>query len=219
MDRKRILQYGQILLVSWFLLFGCGQKETLQDVGLEEVDRMEESTAEKEPTEEASQEQGTLETRDSLQPQEIYVYVCGEVQIPGVYVLEADSRVCDALVAAGGMTDVAADTWLNQAQVLTDGEKIYVPSEEEAKELETSSGQDGSGVNQTNAGQVDSEKVSLNRAGKEALMTLPGIGETKAAAILSYREKNGGFRSVEELMQVEGIKEGTYEKLKEYISL
>ena len=50
-------------------------------------------------------------------------------------------------------------------------------------------------------------------------MTLPGIGETKAAAILSYREKNGGFRSVEELMQVEGIKEGTYEKLKEYISL
>ena len=140
-------------------------------------------------------------------PETIVVYVCGHVWTPGVYTLEAGSRICDAVMAAGGLTEEADDTYLNQAQILTDGEKIYVPSKEETT---------GWGIGETES---RSARVSINHAGREQLMSLQGIGESKADAIIAYREAHGGFQSLEELMQVDGIKEGTYEKIKDLISL
>ena len=80
-------------------------------------------------------------------------------------------------------------------------------------------GADGKASGSGTSGSSGSGRVSINRAGKEELLTLPGIGETKADAILDYREKHGRFSAVEELMQVEGIKEGTYNKLKDKIEL
>ncbi len=141
------------------------------------------------------------------EPEMVIIYVCGEVWTPGVYTLEAGSRIGDAVKAAGGMTEEADETFLNQAQILLDGEKIYVPSKEEAA---------GGGIDEPGNWNA---KVSINRAGKEQLMTLAGIGESKAEAIIAYRESHGGFQSLEELMHVDGIKEGTYEKIKDLISL
>ena len=141
----------------------------------------------------------------------IYVFVCGQVASPGVYELPEGSRICQAIDAAGGMLDIASTDWVNQAETAEDGQKIYVPSTEEAETMPEGQTQETSSAEGTDG------KVHLNAASREELMTLTGIGEKKADAIIRYRESNGGFQSVDELMQVEGIKEGTYNKIKDSI--
>ena len=138
----------------------------------------------------------------------LWVYVCGQVHEPGVYVLAEGSRVCDAFIAAGGLTENAAKEYWNQARILSDGEMIYVPTEEEAGERT---------LERDNSGDADDGKININTATKEGLMTLPGIGEAKAESIIAYRDAHGGFSSIEEIMEVEGIKEGMYKKIKDYI--
>ncbi len=134
----------------------------------------------------------------------VCVYVCGEVACPGVYELPSGSRVRDVIVQAGGLKEEADAEAINQASVLKDQEKIVVPSVNEAS---AGTGSDPSGL------------LDVNSATKEQLMALPGIGESRAAAIISYREKNNGFRSVEDLLKVEGIKAGIYNKIKDSISV
>lgn len=144
---------------------------------------------------------------------EIFVYVCGEIQKPGVYRLPAGSRVCDAFVIAGGFTENAATDYWNQASILKDGEMIYVPTKEEGKERQ---------FNTHSAGQTetsDRNKVNINTASKEELMTLPGIGASKAESILSYRKEHGPFSSIEDLKKVEGIKNAVLSKVKNYIEI
>lgn len=143
----------------------------------------------------------------------IYVYICGQVKAPGVYTLPEGSRVCDLFEAAGGLTNIAALEYWNQARLLTDGEMIYVPTEEEAAEREWMEEQ--TSQNTTD----DPNKVNINTASKEELMTLPGIGAAKADAILAYRSENGPFSAIEELKQVEGIKDGVFSKMKDYIEI
>lgn len=147
------------------------------------------------------------ETDADAQQESIYVYVCGEVSAPGVYELPADSRVYEAVYAAGGMKETAAAAYLNQAEKVSDGQKIYVPSQEElAGQAESME-------------EPDDGRVNLNTATKEELMTLSGIGEVKAEAILRYREETGGFTSVEELMEIEGIKDGVFNKVKDQVKI
>lgn len=144
----------------------------------------------------------------------LYVDVCGQVQHPGVYELPPESRVYQAIEAAGGMTAGAAASGLNQAQKLEDGQQVYVPSGEELQQAAEDQGQQaGAGM------QTDDGKVSLNTGTKEELMTLTGIGEVRAEAILRYREDKGRFRSVEELMEIEGIKDGVFQKIKDQIKI
>lgn len=138
--------------------------------------------------------------------EQIWVHVCGEVKHPGVYSLSAGSRVFDAIEAAGGLTKEADENSLNLAQALEDESKVYVGSKSEAQEGEDSSA-------------ASDGKVNLNTADLEELMTLPGIGEVKAQAILNFREQNGGFQKVEDLLNVEGIKEGTFKKLEAFITV
>ncbi len=145
---------------------------------------------------------------DTGSVQSIFVYVCGEVYSPGVYELPADSRVFEAVNAAGGMKETAAVSYLNQAEKVSDGQKLYVPSQEEA------AGQD---VDARGMEETDDGRVNLNTASKEELMTLSGIGEVKAEAILRYREEKGGFTSIEELKEIEGIKEGVFNKVKDQV--
>lgn len=142
------------------------------------------------------------------------VYICGAVQTPGVYTLPEGSRVCDAFAAAGGLTQDAAEDYWNQARVLADGEMIYVPTLEEAKERKESG---EVSVYEEDTGDNKTSKVNINTASKQQLMTIPGVGEAKAQAILSYRETNGSFSSIEEVKKVDGIKDGVYAKMKEYI--
>lgn len=155
----------------------------------------------------------------------IYVDVCGQVKNPGVYQLGAESRVYEAVEMAGGMTKKAAAEAVNQAGRLTDGQQIYVPSKDEQASGDVG-GQPGAGsadVQQasgsTGAGGADGGKVNLNTASKEELMTLSGIGEVKADAMVRYREEHGSFQSVEDVKKIEGIKDGVFNKIKDQITV
>lgn len=162
------------------------------------------------------EEEPDLQTEVPLpEPETIWVYVCGAVQSPGVYELPAESRVFEALEAAGGTRKDAELRLLNQAAFLTDGEQITVLT---AEEVETAGGVPAAGAEKEEAGAF-SGKVNLNTAGREELMTLSGIGEARAAAIIAYREAHGPFSSPEEIMNIEGIKEKAFSKIKEEIEV
>ena len=152
----------------------------------------------------------------------IYVDVTGAVKAPGVYTLPAGSRVFEAIALAGGAREDASLENLNQAGILQDGQQIRVYTEEEAAQMAQQGSLPSLPGAETAAGQKESQeasKVNINTAGKEELMTLTGIGETRAEAILAYRQETGGFQAPEDLMQVEGIKEKTFEKLKDQITV
>ncbi len=171
-----------------------------------------------EPLEGVSEEKAPEPTKE---PVELFVHVCGAVRAPGVYTLTEGARVIDALEAAGGLTEAAAAELLNQAELLVDGTQIYVYTHVEAEELKLAPGQQtiipaGASSEETGtAGQM----VNLNTATLQELMELPGIGQTRAEAILAYRKEHGRFQSIEELMQVSGIKENTFRKLQEHITV
>ena len=211
---------GKVRLGLWIFCMvlavfciGCHKEET-ESISLDEAVVPEGSEEEKEELEEDSG------GREEERAEPLAVHVCGRVAVPGVYELEAGSRICDAVEAAGGMLQDAADECINQAAFLEDGQKIYIPSREEVQE-QSANGlwQNDNSVNNSAGTSESDDRVNINRAGKEELMTLTGIGERKAEAILEYRQTHGGFDSVEELMQVEGIKQGTYEKIKDQIGI
>lgn len=171
----------------------------------------------------------------------IVVYVCGAVEKPGVVKLKAGSRVFEAIEKAGGMTSEADSVYLNLAGGLTDGVKVYVPTLEETKEGQVagdtfddsipsknasknagSSSNDTGVTNSVDSGvssKNDGSLVNINTATKEELMTLPGVGESKANSIIKYRDDNGGFRTIEDIMNITGIKEGLFNKIKEKITV
>lgn len=189
MKRNRI--YIIMLFFCMSVLGGCGQEpkiETQQAEVLEET---------KEPEE---QENAALEEK-------IYVQVSGAVVSPGVYELDEESRVFEAVELAGGVTEEADISQVNQAQKVTDGEMIYIRYQGEAEEAEMPNEQQEDG------------KVNLNTATEEQLMTLPGIGQAKAKSIIDWREANGGFEKIEDLMEIEGIKEGVFSKIKDSIKV
>ncbi len=198
-----------------------------QNQGIEEAAEQNQKTdVTEEPQRKAAE--GTeekLPEKEAAGEQTIFVDVCGAVNRPGVYQLPAGSRIFQAVELAGGFREDAALELVNQAEALNDGQQIRIFTQEEARQqAETGAALDNSQMtNQETdiSGENNSsaELVNLNRADKSALMTLTGIGETRADAILAYRETHGGFSSVEELMQVEGIKEKTYEKLKDKITV
>lgn len=139
---------------------------------------------------------------------ECFVYVCGAVNVPGVYKLPSGSRIYEAVLLAGGLREDACEDSLNQAQEITDGQMIKIVTEEEASQ----------GGEESGSEEFDSDdRINLNTAKAEELMTLPGIGASKAQSILSYRDEKGGFSSIEEIMEITGIKEGVFSKIKDYI--
>lgn len=139
-----------------------------------------------------------------------FVHICGAVAEPGVYRVPEGSRLYEVILAAGGLGEDACDYTVNQAQEVTDGMQIYIPTKEEA--------QDAGAFPGTAAEQAGEERtVDLNRATREQLMTLPGIGESRAEAIIAYREEHGGFSDTTELLKVRGIKQGIYEQVKDLI--
>lgn len=147
----------------------------------------------------------------------VVVHVCGAVQNPGVYSLAEGSRIYEAVAAAGGLLPEADEAYLNQAACVTDGEQIYVPTMQEVLEQSATLTRNGQ---QTEIGTVSQDaKVNLNTATKEQLCTLPGIGESKAESIISYRNEHGAYGQIEDIMKVEGIKDGLFQKIKDRITV
>lgn len=193
-----------IVISLWLMVItGCGKTEKVYlstEEETEAAERVEQSVGQ--DTEQEKAEQDT----------ECAVYVCGAVVTPGVYVLPGGSRICEAVAAAGGMQENAAYESLNQAEEIHDGQMIVVLTEEEMQNEQVQ--KDDTQKSDTADGRVD-----LNTATKTQLMTLPGIGEAKADSIIAYREKNGGFSSIEDIKKIEGIKEGVFSKIKDSIAV
>lgn len=133
--------------------------------------------------------------------QEICVYVCGAVENPGVVFLPDGSRAADALEAAGGFAPGAAQEAVNLAAKVSDGEKLFFPDREEYEAREEQEAAAASGL------------ININTADLAQLCTLPGIGESRAADIIAYRDTHGDFAACEDIMQVPGIKESVYNKI------
>lgn len=143
---------------------------------------------------------------------ECTVYICGAVKHPGVYSFSADARVCDAVEAAGGFTRKAAPDTVNQARILADGEQIIIPSVSDG-------GKKGNSTSVNTKSQAEETLVNINKADREELMTLTGIGEAKAQMIIDYRSENGQFARKEDIMKISGIKEGIYNQIKDSITV
>ena len=176
----------------------------------------------------------TLPREDTLSGEDmplVYIHVCGLVSTPGVYGLPAGSRVYEAIEAAGGFSEAAVPDYLNLAQVLEDGMKIQVPDRDQAEEWKArgltqsgiSMGGGTAGVQtsgRTGSGEGGSKaRVNLNTASREELMTLRGIGASRADDIIHYRQEFGGFKSIEDIMNVSGIKDAAFEKIKDSITV
>ena len=157
---------------------------------------------------------GSIDT-DSAVTKDIKVYVCGAVQRPDVYEISADSRIVDAVSAAGGFAIDAYPEAMNLAETVSDGSRIYVPTKEEVDALAVVYSDTGSGSGDTTSDSTG--RVNVNTATLEELTTLPGIGDTRARAIIDYREQNGAFGNIEDIMQVTGIKEKSFSKIKDSI--
>lgn len=141
----------------------------------------------------------------------IYVYVCGCVNNPGVYSLERDARMFQAIEMAGGIREDGCADYLGMAERISDGERIYIPSKEEIQNNPDYAAE------KTSESSVENDLININMASKEQLMTLPGIGEAKADAIIQYRKDKGGFSRIEDIMNISGIKEAAFSKIKDYI--
>lgn len=145
----------------------------------------------------------------------IMIHIDGAIENPGVYELPANSRIRSIIDMAGGFAEEANRDLLNLAEILRDGQKVYVPSEGEtvSAPLVTQSP-----TNLRITGESGMHfPINLNTASKEQLMTLPGIGEVRASDIIEYREARGGFKRISDIMDVRGIGEKTYENIKDLV--
>lgn len=207
MDRKKnmwILAVLFVLLSVW----GCGEGRDVIYLETDETQVIKAETESQEDTVFADTE--AISESEDNQTGMCYVYVCGAVTSPGVYVLKEGSRVYEAIALAGGMTENAGKDGLNQAEPIEDGQMIRVPTKEET--LESPEGM-------THGTDCEDSRIDLNRATAEELMTLPGVGQSKADSIIRYRMEHGGFSAVEEIMNVEGIKEGVFNRIKDNIKV
>ena len=173
---------------------------------------------------------GVAERSEKTDQKLCYVYLCGEVNNPGVYTLLEGARVYEAIELAGGFTGEAAESWLNLAEPVCDSMKLEVPSKTQAKDplwqakaqagSAKTSGAAGAG---NGAGGTDggSQKmlVNINTASLEELMTLKGIGASRAEDIVRYRQEAGGFTKIEDIMKVPGIKDAAFQKIKDNITV
>lgn len=151
------------------------------------------------------------EEKTNLEMETIMVDIKGAVVKEGVYQLQRNSRVTDAIQIAGGLRDDADPNAINLAQKLSDEAILYVARKGENKSIIDSQGQQSSSTEQ--GGQKD-QKVNINKATIEDLRKIPGIGEKRAQEILDARVSKGGFKSIDDLLTISGIGQKTLEKIK-----
>ena len=173
-----------------------------------------------------------LSDASSEETKTLVVHICGAVSAPGVYELPAGSRIIDAVEAGGGFLPEADEACCNLAEEIVDGCQIYIMTKSEScadgqtekkAGIQTSPDSDmqttDRNVRSNSAPALDNGLVNLNTADVAALMTLPGIGESRAKAIISYREQHGAFAQIEDIMKISGIKQAAFSKIKDKITV
>lgn len=238
-----------IILVASVLLgiSGCGESginvTTMKDKETNEEELVKSSEGQdseeddgskgqvKKPEETESSEEQDKKSEESEKNSTICVYICGAVVNEGVYEVPTGSRVSDVLDKAGGYSEEALHGYVNLARTLEDGERVYIPDKQELESLGIlegdgssggsgdSSGVSADGSSGSSADGSNETLVNINTADSETLQTLPGIGEKKAADIIAYREEHGAFSSTEDLKNISGIGDSTFEKLSPHITV
>lgn len=173
-----------------------------------------------------------LSDASSEEAKTLVVHICGAVSAPGVYELPAGSRIIDAVEAGGGFLPEADEACCNLAEEIVDGCQIYIMTKSEScadgqtekkAGIQTSPDSDmqttDRNVQSNSAPALENGLVNLNTADVAALMTLPGIGESRAKAIISYREQHGAFAKIEDIMKISGIKQAAFSKIKDKITV
>ena len=194
LKRKYAGQIGMFFCLVMFLAGCAGKDEAMVLIPFGEDVATELTTLEN-VEQDAEITPGTTMLSETTEddPHMVYVYVCGAVRDPGVVEVPEGSRAEEALRLAGGMTAEADLFYVNLAETVTDGQKLYFPTAEEAGALEAVVKAAEEGL------------VNINTASAEELCALPGIGTSRAADIVRYREKNGAFQTKEDIMKVSGI--------------
>lgn len=173
-----------------------------------------------------------LSDASSEEAKTLVVHICGAVSAPGVYELPAGSRIIDAVEAGGGFLPEADEACCNLAEEIVDGCQIYIMTKSEScadgqtekkAGIQTSPDSDmqttDRNVRSNSTPALENGLVNLNTADVAALMTLPGIGESRAKAIISYREQHGAFAQIEDIMKISGIKQAAFSKIKDKITV
>ena len=173
-----------------------------------------------------------LSDASSEEAKTLVVHICGAVSAPGVYELPAGSRIIDAVEAGGGFLPEADEACCNLAEEIVDGCQIYIMTKTEScadgqtekkAGIQTSPDSDmqttDRNVRSNSTTALENGLVNLNTADVAALMTLPGIGESRAKAIISYREQHGAFAKIEDIMKISGIKQAAFSKIKDKITV
>lgn len=155
-------------------------------------------------------------TQETIIDEKIAIHITGEINSPGILYLEPNSRIIDAINAAGGTTDIADLNKVNLAYELQDGQKIYIPSiyDEDVSDYVTNNAGDNVLENSST-----SSTININTATQSELESLPGIGSSTASKIIDYRNKNGKFKKIEDIMNVSGIGESKFNNIKDKISV
>lgn len=197
-----------------FFLLGCSEEKFLLQDEVFEVTTEADSVVEMDAKEATIQNKEEEKEEKELPQEEIVVHICGAVNHPGVYYLTEGQRLYEAIHKAGGFREDANEEYLNQAMPLEDGMKIIVPTTEETamesieEKMVT--------ISETSK---QKQKININTADETLLCTLPGIGENRAKSIIAYRQEHGHFRKPEDIMNISGIKEVAFAKIKDYITV
>lgn len=196
-------------IIALFLLSAsltaCSGNSYFEDENVEELNP--ENASEEEPENSAGKEESSADEN------RIYVYVTGAVNKPGVYEVHPDARAFEVLELAGGLSEDADTESVNLAKEVMDEDVLHIYR---IGEIQTETDGNDTYMNER-VGSVDDGKININTASKEQLLTLPGIGEQKAEAIIEYRNKNGKFKTPEDIKNIPGIKEGVFNKIQDSI--
>ncbi|SDA50428.1 competence protein ComEA [Butyrivibrio sp. INlla18] len=202
-------KYLVLIAALGLLLTGCTNANNGSDIILTEVTENE-TSSNSSSSDLCDSNEGASNT---LVETSMVIYICGAVVSPGVYELPLGSRVNDAVIAAGGFSAEADHNYVNLAEPISDGIKIQIPTVQEVSTMQPVIS--GNFLNSD----LGSGLININRASKEDLKTIPGIGDGIATKIVDYRTQNGNFSTIEDIMKVSGIKEKLFSKIKDYITV
>ena len=208
---KLIEKMGSVKFIFLIIIFiVVGGLIYVKNMEKEEV----ESDLEMEYMEEKKSEENENKI-DKKEEEKIYVHIAGEIKNSGVYLMEKGSRIKDIIEIAGGITEKGDLDNINLAEILEDEMKIDIPNKNEKVSEEVSKKEIGKASEKVNSkASTKKIKVNINRATKEELESVTGVGPTTADKIISYRKENGKFKNIEDLKNVKGIGEAKFEKMK-----
>lgn len=240
----KIIAITTILVIT--IIYGIW-KENKGKIKIENINEQAEITDIEDNKKTKNLHNTTIENNENIKNKEtnktdknkIVIYIIGEVKQEGVYELDEDSRISDAIEKAGGTKENADLSQINLAYKIEDGMRIYIPQkgeliqdkekiEDKTQEIVTGKSTDITTSIQVNANSNSStnknsktniEKININKATQTELETLPGVGPSTAEKIIAYRKQNGNFKNIEDIMNVNGIGESKYNKIKDLISV